>query len=229
MPAELVFAPLHRTVIVAVGNRAGNDPELGRTYTRSIGLAALLLLPLYAGLAFFAIPLVHAILTPPFWTAAEVLPIMCITEASRALGAFAGVTLVAAGRAKIPMLAWIIPYPITGLCLALNWDHLTLVTTAWSFAAGMLAVNIFVIAAAFIVLKSWKLEKAKLGKALACTTITALAAYGYSRVDLANWPLLISAVLLLPLFHLGVVGMVFAGNPFAYMSPDGLRRLRGTL
>lgn len=229
LPAELIFAPLHRTIIVAVGHRADDPNEIGRAFIRTLGLAMLLLVPLYTGIAFFARPLVHALLRPDFWPTAEVLPILCISEGARAIGTFAATALVAARRANIPLFAWIAPYPIAAGLLATRWGHLDLPFVASSFATGMILVNVIVLTGAFTVLTGWKGELGKLARAAAGTTITVLAAYGLSRAPLQSWPLLIVAIALVPLFHLSVIGMLFAGRPLAYMSPSGIRRLRGTL
>ncbi len=229
MPAELVFAPLHRTVTIAVGHRTDDKLALGRAFSRSFSLALLLLLPLYFTLAFFAPIVVHTILRPDFYPAAAVLPILCITEAARSMGAFAGTALVGGRYAQVPLIAWCLPYFVAGGMLYMNWGHLNLINIAWSFAAGMLAVNVFVIASAFILLSAWRLERRKLLKSALCAAMTAAVAWGLSRLPIPNWPSLITAAVAIPTLHLAIVGVFFGNHPGAFMSPSGLRKLRAAL
>lgn len=232
MPAEIVFSPLHRTVTVAVGNKAGDNAEVGRGYIRALTLAILLLMPIYIYLSVFAEPLVHTLLSPAFYPTAAVLPILCIFEATRAICAFGGTALVAAGKAKIPMYGWLLPYPVAGSMLAFWWNDLTIVKVAWASSAGMVAVCIYVSVRTFMLANSASPEKLRLAKSLGCVIATGLVAltanFLLHSIEANAILTVIVGATIVPLVHLVLVGVVFGGKPTAFMSKSGLYKLRST-
>jgi O-antigen/teichoic acid export membrane protein len=227
-PAEFIFSPLHRTITIAVGHRAGNDKLIGQAFVRSFSVGVLMLLPLYLSLAFFSPAIVQSLL-PKFGPAMQLMPILAVAEACRTLTSLGGTPLVASGRARIPMYAWIVPYPVTAAMLALSWQHLTLESVAWAVTAGYASVAVVVIGSAFKLLPATAAEYRKLGKSAICVMVTGAAAYGLSRLPLHHWPLFLTGLVSIPIVHFLAVGMVFAGRPTEYMSLSGIKRLRGTL
>jgi O-antigen/teichoic acid export membrane protein len=228
-PADLIFTPLHRTVLVALGNRSQDPVHLSRTFMKAICLAVLLLGMLYAVAAILARPIVIAALTDKFAGTIPVFGIICISEAFKMTGTFAGSALVAAGKSKIPLYAWILPYPIAAIGIALTWNRMSLATIAWSYAAGMIVVNVVVIAAAFKHLKIAREQVNRFFQCVLISGITAGIAYGMSFLPLRPWPHVIVAAVTIPIIHALVIGTVIARNPIAYLSRRGAVRLRESL
>ncbi|HTQ09583.1 MAG TPA: hypothetical protein VMI31_05885, partial [Fimbriimonadaceae bacterium] len=147
----------------------------------------------------------------------------------RLTGTFAGSALVAAGKSRIPLLAWLLPYPIMAAGVVLSWGHISLISIVWSYVAGMIVVNVVVMAAGF---KHLKVERAQLARFWECAGIaltTTAIAYGFSRLPLHPWPLVLLSILVIPVLHVAIIGTVFARNPREFLSRSGPGRLRDAL
>lgn len=229
IPSDFIFFPLLRTVTVAIGNRATDSKELARTFMKAICLAVLLLASIFGVVAALDRPLVLAVYTDKFAGTIPVLGIICIGEAFKLTGTFAGSALVAAGKSKIPMFAWLLPYPIAALGILVSWHDISLIKIVWSYTAGMIAVNIIVIAAGFKFLNVDRAQILRFWECVGIASTTAMIAYAFSFLPLRPWPLVILAGVTLPIIHASIIGMVFARNPLAYLSISGAKRLREAL
>lgn len=229
VPGDLVFFPLFRTVMVAIGNRSFDPKELCRTFMKALSLAMLILTPIYGLSAIFAKPVVLALLGKNWAGTIPVLGIICLSEAFKSLGGFAGSALVAAGKAKIPLYAWLLPYPVAAVGIALTRDHWSLNAIAWSYALGMVAVNLVVLAMAFRVLGPSRKQVARFFECALLAAAVCGIGYFVAKAPLRPWAHVGVATLTLPTLYLAIIGTVFAKNPFAYFSKSGPRRLRESL
>lgn len=229
IPGDLIYFPLIRTFVVAFGNRSSDLEHLGRTFLKGLNLAILLLVSMFGAAAMLAKPLVLAALTAKFAGTIPIIGIICITNSFKLTGSFAGSSLVAAGKSKIPLYAWLLPYPVAAIGIALTWNHTTLETIAWSYAAGMVVVNVVVLAAAFRFLKISRKQVGRFGECLLIAAGTTSIAYAISLLPLKPWPHVLLALAVLPFVHGMIIGIVFARKPFAYFSRSGIRLLRESL
>lgn len=229
IPGDFLFFPLFRTVHVAMGNRSADEGELGRTFMKSMCLSALVLVASFGASGALARPLILALFTDKYAGTIPIFGIICLGDAFKVTGAFAGMALVASGRSKIPLYSWLVPYPIAALGILLTWNHSTLATIVWSYTAGMIAVNLVVIGAAFKLLTFDRKQLIRFWECLGIATVTIAIAYGISLIPLKPWTIVFLALVAVPLSHALIIGTVFARNPLAYLSPAGVKRLRDTL
>jgi len=229
IPSDFFFYPLLRTVTVAIGNRS-NDPEhLARTFMKAICLAVLTLASIFGAIAALSRPLVIALFTEKWSGTIPILGIICLGESFRLTGTFAGSALVAAGKSRIPLFAWLLPYPIMAAGVLLAWHHISLNSIVWSYVVGMVAVNAVVTSAGFRFLK---VEHAQLSRFWECVAIgicTTAIAYGFSKLPLHPWPLILLAGIVIPALHVAIIGTVFARNPMEFFSRSAAGRLRDAL
>ncbi|HVT13248.1 MAG TPA: oligosaccharide flippase family protein [Fimbriimonadaceae bacterium] len=229
IPGDFLFFPLFRTVHVALGNRSNDAANLGRTFMKSMCLCALVLIAAFGASGAMSRPLILALFTDKYAGTIPIFGIICLGDAFKVTGAFAGMALVAAGRSKIPLYSWLVPYPIAAIGILTTWSYSSLATIVWSYTAGMIAVNLVVIGAAFRYLEFEREQLGRFWKCLGIAATTIVAAYGISLIPLKPWYVVFVALGVIPLFHAMVTGTVFARNPLAYLSPSGVKRLRDTL
>ncbi len=229
IPSDFIFFPMVRTVAVAIGNRSTSPDDLARTFMKALCLATLLLGGVMGACAMLAKPVVLALLTEKFAATIPIFGIICLTEGSKLLGSFAGSALVASGRSKIPLFAWILPYPVAIAGIWMNWSHLSLAAIVWSFAAGMVVVNVVVITAAFRFLRPALRQLRRFAQCMAISAATTAFAYVLSFLPLTPWSVVGIAAISIPVFHALLIGTIFAKNPLAFMSLSGARRFRESL
>jgi O-antigen/teichoic acid export membrane protein len=229
IPGDFLFTPINRTVAVAIGNRSADPADLARTFMKAISLAVVTLGAIFGCCAILREPLILAVYTSKLAGAIPVFGIICLSEAFKLTGTFAGSALVAAGKSRIPLFAWILPYPIMAAGIGLTWHHTSLETIAWSYAAGMVAVNLVVTAAGFVVLKVNPKQVRKFWLAVMCVALISLIAYGLSLIPLRPWPHVLLATAVLPPVYVVIIGIVLARKPFAFLSRSGPSRLREAL
>ncbi len=229
IPADFLYFPLVRTFVVAAGNRNENPAELGRTFLKATNLAVVLLAAMFGACAALGTPLVLAAYTSKFAGTIPIFGIICLSEAFKLTGGFAGSALVAAGRSRIPMYSWLLPYPIMAAGIYLSWPHLSLVSIVWSYSAGIIAVSTLVMFCAFRYLEVQRKQVIRFWECVAVAGFTTLIAYGISFIPLDPWPHVFLGLVTIPVLHALVIGTVFARNPVAYLNRNGLRKLRESL
>jgi len=229
IPTDFLFFPLLRTVAVAIGNRSADRQHLASTFMKAICLSVLLLASVFGACAALGRPLILALYTYKFAGTIPIFGIICLGEAFKLTGTFAGSALVAAGRSKIPLIAWLMPYPIAVAGILFSWQHISLLAIVWSYVSGMIAVNVVVIAAGFIVLRVDRVQLSRFWECVTIAATTTLVAYGISFIHLRPWPLILLAGCVLPAFHVGIIGTVFARNPLEYFCRAGPEKLRDAL
>lgn len=229
IPTQLFFQPLFRTVAVAIGNRSENREHLAATFMKAISLAVLVLAGIFGVTAALAKPAVLVILGDKYLGTIPILGIICLGEAFKLTGGFAGSALVAAGKSKIPLYSWLLPYPVLAGGVLLTWNYVSLATIAWSYAAGLIVVNSFVIGAAFRHLKVQKKQVLTFWISVACALSISGIAYGISLLPLGPWPLVLLSLAVIPPIYAVIIGTVLARKPLAFLSRSGPSRLREAL
>jgi len=229
IPGDFIFFPLFRTVAVAMGNRSTDQDHLTKTFIKAICLAVLLLAAMFGVCAALSKQIVTALLTDKYAGTIPIFGIICLGESFKLTGTFAGSALVAAGKSKIPMYAWLAPYPIAAAGVLISWPHISLISIVWSYVAGMVAVNVIVMAAGFKYLAVTRDQLMRFWECVVIALVTTATAYGFSFLPLKPWPMVLLALATLPIVHMAIIGTVFARKPLAYLSISGVKQLREAL
>jgi O-antigen/teichoic acid export membrane protein len=196
---------------------------------KAISLSVVTLGAIFGVSAALAKPLVLVVYGEKYAGAIPIFGIICLGEAFKLTGGFAGSALVAAGKSKIPLYAWLVPYPIMAGGIALAWNHISLTNIALSYMIGMVTVNVIVIICAFVNLKVDRAQVAKFWAALGCVALITGIAYGISLLPLSPLPHFLLALAIIPPIYAGIIGTVLARNPLAFISRSGPTRLREAL
>lgn len=100
-----------------------------------------------------------------------------------------------------------------------------LLLVAWSFCIGAVVLYGLALAIAFHHYPAGPDEKRKIGLSSIASVLTGLAILCINLMPATDLLRLLATVILAPVFHILIIGVVFAKHPFAYFSLEGLKKL----
>ncbi len=112
-PMDLFIFPLTRTLMVAFSQSTVDLTRLARVYARSIVVAIMLVLPIYAFLALYAEPILVLLWKDEFRESIPVLQAMSLYIGCRVFGNISGHVLIPAGKHFQTLYAWILAAVVT--------------------------------------------------------------------------------------------------------------------
>jgi O-antigen/teichoic acid export membrane protein len=118
-PMDLFIFPLTRTLMVAFSQATLDMERLARVYARSLIVAIMLVLPIYAFLALYAEPILVLLWQEKFRDSIPVLQAMSLYIGCRVLGNISGNVLVPAGKHYQTLYAWIVAAALAAVLIVL--------------------------------------------------------------------------------------------------------------
>ncbi len=228
-PGDFLGVPLMRIVQVAIGHRAGTTEPLKVALTKAVIAFLLVMVPMFVCLSILAEPFVQALLGDKYPLAPAMVPPLCAYSFARLFGAVPGNVVIALGKASAITSSWILGFLATGIYAVFRWGKWDAVEIAWVFALGFILVNGLILAICIRKIGIRQGLGKRLVQSLLCTVLVGLVAYGIDAIDWSPWVTVGASILSLPVFYAGVLGIILAGNPFAFLSKARTREIWKTL
>lgn len=232
-PADLISFPLAKVLMVAFGQTSNDLERLARNFARAITAVILLVTPIYIVIGFCSEAIIWLLFAEKFVGAIPTLSILSIYLASRTLGNVAGHALVPAGRHPWTLYPWVLALAVTAGSLVYfyrpSWPHYELETIVWCFTAGALSVYLPIVWVTFHFLKPKPPEMARMWRGVGTTLATGTLVFLIQQLPLGMYVRLAITLVLAPIFHFALIGMLFEGNWRAYLHRRGPRELLKTI
>ena len=224
-PVEIIAWPLATTVFIAYSRMAQDLERLRGVYYRTVAATAMFTLPLYVFLGFFAYPLMIGLYSEKFLGAEKLLVPMAVYLGFRSVGTLSGTLHVAMGKPGFINYGFSTGLVLAGTGLWLTRGRIDLVQATWLIAAG--AAIAYSIATIFAVrqLPPDAKDRMRIRRAGTLVLVTGSATAAVSCLPLNTYALLAVGLVVLPPFHLALVGISFAGSWKACLSPSGLKEV----
>lgn len=231
-PADLFVFPLTRTLMVAFSQSAVDQDRLARVYARSLTVAILVVLPIYAFLGAFADPIIRLLLTSKFEGSIPIFSAMCLYLSIRVLGNISGYALVPAGKHFQTFYPWLVAAVATGAAVFATVraggpfpNSSLLMPIVWCFVGGAFLVYTTLLWLGVRYCKPIGEERVKLFRAIYSLAASCSAIALIRTLPISGNFQLAAAAIVGPILHLGFVGTFFARKPLYYLNRTGPKRL----
>ncbi len=221
-PVELITVPVNRPVVVAYARDNATPERQADIWTRTVGLLALVTLPLYGLLWAHANTIIDILYSKEFAASGPVLSILSIYLGCRAFGVAAGGALVATGRPKLHMMGWIMGYVVAGASLAATWQNATLLSIVWCLTAGAIAIYATLFIALAIAIPPSRVQAAVMFRRFGGGVVTAAAVICTKFLGVHPYAQLAIGLVGGACVHIWVMAQVLGQNP---LKPGGLRSM----
>jgi O-antigen/teichoic acid export membrane protein len=223
-PLDIIMGPLRQTALVKFA-KTDSPVEFGRVYWRMISATLLIVMPVYALIAFHSGAIIRILYPSDFAPVQGVLSVLCIYLGCRSLGIMAGAALVTSGNARWNAFGWIPAYAVVIAMFALRWGHFDLMYAVATLTIGALccyATYILVTLKLFAPDAEMRQRLLRtIGIGLASGAVTA----GFSYLPMDNILALIGASVVAVGLHVMMTGWAFLNNGRALFSKSGAKQL----